>query len=731
MVIKMIKNRTRLYPIINYCPWPGVFSVLEILILLIGLLIAMFLFRLTTQLSDTSENARTFDRDSREMILSTSLSYIRLNQKLGGNTQIDLENDVNKPLREAENLCASIANTGPSGLNRLGQAELAQDGAQAGAMCPQLTSLWHLTQVRWQDYQDGIPDSLRNDYETAFTGFIESAQPFNDSAGFHLQDTENQIRRANALTSAGTGSIFLVIVLILWQNRRAQEKKMRQLGAEIEHRNRLNTALAGQQNLLSTLINNLPDPIFSKDISNNFQIANPAAAHMMGVMKPEELIGTNEADYQPPELAAQILADERVVLQSGQPLINKQENLINLNTGNAQWLLTTKAALRDHQGQITGLVGVSRDITRQKLAEDALKVANQKLTEGITELEQRTLETELLTEMIDLLQACPNIEEAFTVIADQLDKLFPSDSGMMYMINSSHNIVERVASWGIALADPQVFKPDDCWGLRRGRIHMVDLDESVNRDSEIGSALICHHIQLAAPADYVCLPLVAQGETLGLLHLRHFVTGDPADPPVRWFGPQKIQRINMIADSLSLALANLKLRSILRQQSIRDPLTGLFNRRYLEETLERELLRASRGKGTVGLIMVDIDQFKRFNDTFGHPAGDALLASLGHLFQASIRGEDIACRYGGEEFLLMLPETTLENARQRADEIRVKCGQLSIPYQGQQLPPVTLSMGIGLYPEHGETAEKLIQAVDQALYHAKKSGRDRVIEVGS
>ena len=181
-----------------------------------------------------------------------------------------------------------------------------------------------------------------------------------------------------------------------------------------------------------------------------------------------------------------------------------------------------------------------------------------------------------------------------------------------------------------------------------------------------------------------------------------------------------------VAEHIALALANLKLRETLRSQSIRDPLTGLFNRRYMEESLEREMRRASRGRHPVGIIMLDLDHFKKFNDSYGHDAGDALLRIVGNTLQRSIRAEDIACRYGGEEFTLILPEASLIDAAQRAESIRESIRNLNIQHRRQQLGGVTVSAGVAIFPDHGPTGDAVLRAADAALYQAKARGRDRV-----
>jgi diguanylate cyclase (GGDEF)-like protein/PAS domain S-box-containing protein len=173
--------------------------------------------------------------------------------------------------------------------------------------------------------------------------------------------------------------------------------------------------------------------------------------------------------------------------------------------------------------------------------------------------------------------------------------------------------------------------------------------------------------------------------------------------------------------------ALLKSQALLREQSVRDHLTGLFNRRYLEETLERELLRAARKKLSLGVIMLDVDNLKLFNDTWGHAAGDEILRELGSLLLRHVRGEDIACRYGGDEFILILPDASREVTRERAELICEYAKQFHLQFEGQSLPAVTLSLGIAVFPAHGMTSTEILKAADAALYRAKHAGRGRVV----
>lgn len=280
-------------------------------------------------------------------------------------------------------------------------------------------------------------------------------------------------------------------------------------------------------------------------------------------------------------------------------------------------------------------------------------------------------------------------------------------------------MLEGVAAWGEPWGGERWFAPEQCWALRRGKLHQVN---------DPRSAFPCAHVGTAAPTGYLCVPMMAQGEALGVFHLQ-MAPGQPAETEASERGlTEAKQRLAVsVAEHIALALANLNLRETLRNQSIRDALTGLFNRRYMEESLEGEIRRASRKARSVGAILVDLDHFKSVNDTFGHDAGDTLLRELANFLQQNSRKEDIACRYGGEEFLLILPETTLDVLQQRAEYLRAAIKTLHVSHRGQPLNALTMSVGAASFPEHGRTAESLLRAADSALYRAKGEGRDRVV----
>jgi diguanylate cyclase (GGDEF)-like protein len=219
---------------------------------------------------------------------------------------------------------------------------------------------------------------------------------------------------------------------------------------------------------------------------------------------------------------------------------------------------------------------------------------------------------------------------------------------------------------------------------------------------------------------------MAQNEALGIVSLQMRASQDQIEPLPRSSSDDVRQLAGVLARQVASALGNLKLKESLKNQSICDPLTGLFNRRYMEESVEREFSRANRSKTSVAIIMMDLDHFKQFNDTFGHQAGDTLLRSLGDLLKRNTRGQDIACRYGGEEFAIVLSDSNLAGALQRAEILRQQVKQLSVEYAGQLLGAVSVSMGIALFPDHGTSMGDVLRAADQALYSAKREGRDRV-----
>ncbi len=362
-----------------------------------------------------------------------------------------------------------------------------------------------------------------------------------------------------------------------------------------------------------------------------------------------------------------------------------------------------------------GLV-IFRDMKQKLQAEQALQSSNQGLQRSVAELERRTQEVSSLSEMGDLLHSCQSLEEAHKAIARSVPRVLPGAAGALGVLNASRNLVEIAAAWNEPQLGERVFHPDDCWALRRGRMNLVQ---------DLQSTLHCAHLREGSPPEYCCLPLMAQGEAIGLLHLQRNGSTGVAQSDA-WMSEGRQKLAGTVADQIALALANLRLREALRQQSVRDPLTGLFNRRYMEETLELELRRAVRSSRPLGVLMIDVDHFKRFNDSFGHDAGDAILREISTMLKGGIRSCDVVCRYGGEEFTVILPEASLEVSRQRAEQLRERAEHLNARHRLESLGNISISIGVASFPEHGNTSELLLEAADGALYRAKREGRNRV-----
>lgn len=351
-------------------------------------------------------------------------------------------------------------------------------------------------------------------------------------------------------------------------------------------------------------------------------------------------------------------------------------------------------------GSLLGFAYLHRQANSRRRAEVELR-------RTIGEQERVVFEVSAMSTMMELVHICRSQSEANHVIGEVLPQLLPSVSGALYVMRPSQGALELQFNWGEG-AKTAVFVPDDCWALRRSRTHLVERTRS---------AIMCRHIEPGQEA-CLCAPLVGHGEVLGVMHLAGHAQALSAD----------VQRLaGVLAEQLSLALGNLRLQETLRSRSERDPLTDLYNRRHLELSAERELARASRHGHPLAFILLDVDHFKLFNDTHGHDAGDAVLREVAHVLKRHTRTEDITCRYGGEEFLMLLPGCPLEDAYQKAEAIREAIAQLRVSVGGAALSRVTASIGISCYPQHGEQLDELVRVADAALYRAKAAGRNQVV----
>ncbi len=381
--------------------------------------------------------------------------------------------------------------------------------------------------------------------------------------------------------------------------------------------------------------------------------------------------------------------------------------------GQYRYVLDTGEPYISKDGKFAGFIGSSSDITDRKNHEDQLRLSQLELT-------QHNQEMQFINELNSYLQVCLSLDETHPIIEHYAKKIFADYSGVLYLFDENHSMVETAARWGDAECLSQtVISPDDCWGLRQGKVHVVDGADDV---------IVCNHIHGNCKDGYVCAPVIAQGEMIGVLSVT-LGSADIIDDigKLRTSKESRTRLIAMAADNLAMALVSLKLREALRNRSVRDPLTKLFNRRYLEETLARELSNGKRASQHLGFIMIDIDHFKNYNDTHGHDAGDFVLVEIAELLRSKLRSGDIACRFGGEEMVLVMPGASKEITATRAETVREMIEKHEFVYQGKNLNGVTASLGVAEYPQDGDTSAALMKAADTALYRAKDGGRNQVV----
>lgn len=402
-----------------------------------------------------------------------------------------------------------------------------------------------------------------------------------------------------------------------------------------------------------------------------------------------------------------------------------------------RWYLGRATPLRDSSGAIIKWFGTCTDVEERhqlEILEEQIKERTEELAETNTrlheeiwerdvarkeldqqnermlkELSERSQRATLLTKMGEHLQSCLTKDEVFAAALGFAPKVFLNPGGIA-LLNPERNLAEVIGSWKDCELLGKAFEPSACWALRTGHPHLVPAGDATAP---------CSHAA-GVKHTYLCIPILAQGEALGIMH---FQATDESPS----LGEAELSFKTTFAGQVGLSIANINLRDALRTQSIKDTLTGLYNRRYLEEMMEREIRRAARAEQTLGVLMLDLDHFKTFNDTYGHDAGDAVLRQTASFVAKSVRAEDTVCRFGGEEFVVILPTANLGGAQNRAEHIRSKLRELTVLHHGQSVGMITVSIGVSAFPTNGSSSQELLAAADAALYHAKRKGRDRVV----
>jgi diguanylate cyclase (GGDEF)-like protein len=422
----------------------------------------------------------------------------------------------------------------------------------------------------------------------------------------------------------------------------------------------------------------------------------------------QECLGKTDSEFLPdPQEARRVMENDQVVLKTLQSLKLIEEVKIPGNDQPCYWL-SFKFPFTDYATGDRRIGGISIDITESIEAQRSLTDLNRQLEEKALELEAKKRELIYLSDMADMLYSCESENEVYKVVALTCSKLFPNMSGCIYTIANSKNYVQWNSFWGDERSSKEIFSPYECWALQRGKFNLL---------SPRNSGLICSHLIQPVSGTHLCVPLFGQGEIVGILHIYALEKISLED--------QQITEI--IARTLGFALNNLMIKQRLTHENLRDGMTQLFNQRYMQTITEQRLAEAERLGEPVGVIFLDIDNFKSYNSRYGHLTANIILQGLAKLLLKSIRSFDIACRWGGEEFVVVMPNMSLEMLRKRAEELRVNVEQMQLKDGNQILEGITASFGIAV-SEPGITVKDFLNRANQAMLEAKGTGKNRVRE---
>ncbi len=478
-----------------------------------------------------------------------------------------------------------------------------------------------------------------------------------------------------------------------------------------------------------SIFENSVEGICQFDLVGNILRVNPSFVAMIGYSSSQELL-KDRANLQRDFIVIKELWKKLLEHIISERAVKGLELQIYKKSGKVFWcLLNARGIYEADSDKLIMIEGFLSDINAKRIAQEGQKkmmedlevmVAERtvELSNRVSELEQRDQLNRYMGEMADMLQSCRSITETFPVINQYLKIFFPHDACTLFLHDNARQMIEQVVPPPSQDIPIMSMTNDSCWALRQGKNYLFN--------SSMDQELTCEHVE-EAPNGYICIPLIAHGVTMGLLHIVFLESENtPENDDSKRLVERKTRVISRLAEHLSLALANLSLQEKLKQKSIQDSLTGLANRRHMEEILQRQFFRLYRYNTPCSVIMLDVDHFKQFNDTYGHDIGDSVLKELGAFLKKNTRGEDLACRYGGEEFIVILVDTDTAAASKKAEKLRSEIAEkIAISHLAEKLR-ITVSMGVASSPAHGQNATELIKAADTALYQAKNNGRNRV-----
>lgn len=538
-----------------------------------------------------------------------------------------------------------------------------------------------------------------------FSGFIFSC------GLTHLIDIVNLYRpvyRLDAVLMAITAVISLATAAALFPlvptasayitRNHKLDSALRTLNEELQEATALlaqrNTALEASEQRFRLTLQGAPIGLAIVSLEGRFLEVNNALCEILDYEAPELLALSFQQITHPDDLSRDQALLAKLV--AGKLQSYRMEKRYFARGGRVLVAQLDVNLLRNSDGTPLHFISQIQDITERRQLEEALRSSE--------------AHGRVLVELNGTLQACHELEEVGPPTAKACAAAYPCSSGVIYIRNASKSALERIHSWGTPAISAAVFAPDSCWALRRGEPFAATFGDDHTHS--------CQHIEHQQGMQYsLCVPMLAQGEVVGVLHLQWPQASSGREPG----------SAEQIATRTALAVANLQLREKLMRQSIVDPLTGLYNRRHLEESLNRDVARAEREGTQVAVLMIDVDHFKSYNDRYGHALGDSVLQKMGAVLAGFCRRGDLAARYGGEEFTVVMSDMDEATALARAELLRERMGLTRLGNSDTEVPPITISVGLALYPVHGDTPLTVIEAADKALYSAKRAGRNRVV----
>ncbi len=472
--------------------------------------------------------------------------------------------------------------------------------------------------------------------------------------------------------------------------------------------------------LLKGIIDGSSEYIAALDLNYNILACNKAFERkFLEIFGKKVMIGMNLKDA-----LAHLPEEQKKAINIWGRALRGEEFTVIENFGsdiqNQSTFEITYSSIYNEENKLIGAAHIVRDVGKRVEAENKLRDANKKLVNTLHQVESQAKEMTFISDMNHKMRSGATMDETLSIISMYLKKLMPSCSGAIYLMNHSRNYLEAAIEWNNPQDIEKIFTPDQCWSLRQGKIYLY-----INNNESIP----CKHFDAKnGNHSYLCVPLLGLNEIIGTLYLQIIQSDQMSSEEVIKLFEKNNLMIQNVVGQISLAISNIKLNEVLKTRSTRDLLTNLYNRTYLSDTFERDLQRAKRNKTAMAIIMMDLDHFKDINDHYGHEAGDTVLREVSMLLLNQLRKSDIACRYGGEEIMMILYDTTVKEALEKIERIRNNIADMKFHFV--DLVTITASFGLAMFPVDGEDAESLIKVADEALYQSKKAGRNRTTYKG-